>query len=248
MRLRLPWLGLLIAAGPLAAQAPGKWPPDSLLNTKVIPHDTPINQVIGTMRNLASALGVRCHTCHAGEEGTPLAETDFASDKKRTKLVARQMMRMVEEINRRLDTIPERPTPALQVTCRTCHRGISRPVPLATAIVDAASAGGADSGLRTYRALRDRYFSRDAYDFGEQSLNMAAFRLGQSGKFDEAFAVLHLNEGFFPGSSPMSVFKGNIYLMKGDTAAAGEAFREAISRDTTNMEARNRLKDIGQQP
>jgi hypothetical protein len=248
MRRRLLWLGLLTVAGPLAAQAPGKWPPDSLINTKVIPHNTPVNQVIGTMRNFTSALGVRCHNCHAGEEGTPLDQTDFASDKKRAKLVARQMMRMVEEINHRLDTIPERPTPAVQVTCRTCHRGISRPVPLANAIADAASAGGADSGIRIYRALRDRYYSRDSYDFGEQSLNMAAFRLGQGGKFDEAFAVLQLNQEFFPGSSPMAVFKGNIYLMKGDTVAAGESFREAIRRDTTNMEARNRLKDIGQKP
>jgi hypothetical protein len=248
MRLRPLWFGLLVVAGPLAAQAPGKWPPDSLINTKVFPHTTPVNQVIGMMRNFTSALGVRCHTCHAGEEGTPLDQTDFASDKKRPKLVARQMMRMVEEINRRLDTIPERPTPALQVTCRTCHRGITRPVPLATTIADAATAGGADSAERAYRTLRDRYFSRDAYDFGEQSLNMAAFRLAQGGKFDEAFAVLHLNEGFYPGSSPMAVARGNIYLMKGDSVAAGEAFREAIRRDTSNAEARNRLKDLGQRP
>jgi hypothetical protein len=80
------------------------------------------------MRNFTNALGVRCHTCHEGEEGTPLEKTDFASDKKRMKLVARQMMRMVEEINHRLDTIPERPDSTVQVTCRTCHRGSLDPL------------------------------------------------------------------------------------------------------------------------
>jgi Flp pilus assembly protein TadD len=46
----------------------------------------------------------------------------------------------------------------------------------------------------------------------------------------------------FPNSSAMSVFKGNILLMKGDTASAVAAFREAVRRDSTNAEARNRLQ------
>jgi photosynthetic reaction center cytochrome c subunit len=239
---------LVLIALLTTAQAPGKWPPDSLINTKVIPHNTPVTQVIGTMRNFTSMLGVRCHTCHEGEEGTPLEKTDFASDKKRMKLVARQMMRMVEEINHRIDTIPERPDSAVVVTCRTCHRGVSRPEPLYQVMTEAASAGGADSSIRAYQALRQKYWGRDSYDFGEQSLNMAAFRLGQAGKFDDAFALLRLNAGFFPGSSAMSVFQGNIYLMKADTTSAANSFREAIKRDTANGEAKRRLEDIGAKP
>lgn len=238
----------LACATTLAAQAPGKFPPDSLINTKVIPHDTPVMQVVGTMRNFTSDLGVRCHFCHAGEEGQPLSETDFASDKKRTKLVARQMMRMVAEINSRLDTLPDRPTPGLQVTCRTCHRGVSRPVPVSTLMADTATALGADSAIAFYRALRTRYFGRDAYDFGEPPLNAAAFRLGRAGKYDDAFALLTLNEGFFPGSSTMYVVRGNIFLMKGDTTAAVTAFQEAVRRDSTNGEAKGRLRDLGKQP
>ena len=91
-----------------SAQPQGKFPPDSLINTKVIPRSTPVRDVIGTMRNFTSALGVRCQFCHVGQEGQPLAQFDFASDQKRNKLVARQMLRMVAEINARLDTIPER--------------------------------------------------------------------------------------------------------------------------------------------
>jgi hypothetical protein len=248
MRLPLAALGASFIAGALHAQAPGKWPPDSLINTKVIPRNTPVIQVVGMMRDFAGGLGVRCQFCHVGDEGMPLERFDFAVDQKRTKLVARQMMRMVQEINRRLDTIPERPTPAAQVTCATCHRGVSRPVPLNVLLTDIATTAGADSAIRAYRALRQRYYGRDAYDFSEFSLNSAAFRLGRVGKFDEAFTLLRLNEELHPGSSGMYVFRGNVSLMRGDTAAAEAAFREAIRRDSANAEARGRLRAIARNP
>ena len=227
-----------------SAQPPGKFPPDSLINTKVIPHSTPVMEVVGTMRNFTSALGVRCQFCHVGREGQPLGEFDFASDQKRNKLVARQMMRMVAEINQRLDTIPERGKPPVTATCMTCHRGVNRPVPLSELVQDAAVTVNADSAVRAYKALRARYFGRDAYDFSEPSLNIAAFRTARAGKPDEALTLLRYNEELFPNSSAMAVFKGNILLMKGDTAAAETAFREAIRRDSTNMEARGRLQAI----
>ena len=228
-----------------SAQPPGKFPPDSLINTKVIPHSTPVMEVVGTMRNFTSALGVRCQFCHVGREGQPLAEFDFASDQKRNKLVARQMMRMVAEINHRLDTIPDRGKPPVTATCMTCHRGVSRPIPLAALVQDVTVTAGADSAVRAYKALRTRYYGRDAYDFSEPSLNIAAFRTAQAGKPDDALTLLRYNEELFPNSSAMAVFKGNIQLMKRDTAAAEASFREAIRRDSTNQEARGRLKAIG---
>ncbi len=252
MRTLLVSLGLLGGAGALAAQAPGHWPPDSLINTKVFPHATPVMEVVGAMRNITGALGVRCQFCHVGEEGMPLERFDFAKDEKRTKLVARQMMLMVQEINRRLDTLPEHDhmggAPNLQVTCATCHRGVSRPMPLAALLEQTATSAGADSATRLYRALRERYYGRDSYDFGESSLNIAAFRLARASRFDDAFALLRLNEELFPGSSGMYVFRGNISLMRNDTAAAVAAFREAVRRDSTNQEAKGRLRAIGQRP
>ena len=245
MRVLIAPVAMLLAAATLAAQAPRKFPPDSLVNTKVIPHQTPPIQVIGIMRNFATGLGVRCQYCHVGEEGKPLETFDFVTDEKRNKLVARQMMRMVQEINQRLDTIPQRPAAQVQVTCVTCHRGVSRPVPLFDVVHDATVAAGADSAIRLYRSLRDRYYGRDAYDFSESALNIAAFRVGRDKKFDDALALLRLNEELYPNSSGMYVFRGNILLMKGDTTAAASAFREAVRRDTTNAEARGRLRAIG---
>ncbi len=241
-------LALTTGALTAAAQSPRTFPPDSLVNTLVLPHDTPVTQVIGTMRNFSGNLGVRCQFCHEGEEGQPLSSFNFPSDAKRTKLVARQMMRMVADINRRLDSLPGRATPGVMVTCGTCHRGITRPVPLSTLVADVAEASGADSAVATYRTLRQRYYGGDAYDFRELSLNIAAFRLGQASKFDEALRLLGLNAELFPNSSGMEVFRGNIQLMRGDTTAATAAFQEAIRRDPKNAEAIGRLRSVTRQP
>ena len=238
-------IALCAVAENVPAQAPGKWPPDSLVNVHVLPKNMPVINAVGVMRDFTSALGVRCQYCHVGQEGQPLEQFDFISDQKRTKLTARQMMFMVREINRRVDTLPGRTGPAIEVTCMTCHRGLARPAPLSAVLVEAGTAGGADSAVRLYRSLRQRFYGRDAYDFSEPSLNIAAFRLGRASKFAEAFALLTLNEELFPNSSGMYVFRGNIELMRADTNAAATAFREAVRRDSTNAEARGRLRAIG---
>lgn len=250
MRSILVCLGVGMATSTLGAQTtdPGRFPPDSLVNVQVIPRNTPVIEVVGRMRTITASLGVRCQFCHVGEEGMPLAQFDFPSDERRPKQVARQMMRMVQDINARLDTLPGRTEPGLEVTCNTCHRGVSRPVPLSTLVSEAGAAGGPDSALSLYRTLRERHYGRDAYDFGESSLNVAAFRLGRAGNFAAAFAVLDLNEELFPASSGMAVFLGNIHLMRGDTTTAAEAYREALSRDPRNQEARGRLRDIRRAP
>src|SRR5207249_6921800 len=178
-------IAALTAPAALVSQAPGHFPPDSLINVKVIPKNTPVMNVVGMMRNFAGALGVRCQFCHVGQEGQPLGQFDFAKDEKRTKLTARHMMRMVEEINRRLDTLPEheKMTSHVEVTCNTCHRGVSRPMSLEQLIQETAQTAGVDSATRAYRALHDRYYGRAAYDFGEPTLNISAFRLARAGKY-----------------------------------------------------------------
>jgi predicted negative regulator of RcsB-dependent stress response len=117
-------------------------------------------------------------------------------------------------------------------------------VPLSQVLVEAGTAGGADSALRAYAALRARHFGRDAYDFGEPSLNIAAFRLARAGRVDDGLRLLAHNETLFPTSSNLAVFRGNILLMRADTNGAAAAFREAVRRDSTNGEARGRLRDI----
>src|SRR2546423_8938595 len=148
-------------------------------------------QVVGIMRNFASALGVRCQFCHVGQEGQPLASFDFAKDDKRTKLTARQMMRMVEEVNHRLDTLPEheKMTSHVEVTCAPCPRGVNRPMPLEQLMQETATKAGVDSASRAYRALRERHYGRAEHDFGEPKLDVAAVRLPRRGKFNPDIAL-----------------------------------------------------------
>lgn len=247
--MRLLLTAALLASSPalLAAQS-RKFPPDSLVNTQVIPHNTPVRDVIGQMRNFAGDLGVRCQFCHVGVEGQPLDQFDFVKDEKQTKLRARQMMRMVQEINRRLDTLPGHQPSDPVVTCRTCHHGVNLPIPLQNILANADSLAGVDSAMRTYRNLRARYYGSDAYDFGEPTLAFTAMRLARAGRIDNGLALLGLNEEFFPTSAGTSVFRGNILLMRADTNGAALSFREALRRDSTNGEARGRLRAIGRTP
>ncbi len=235
---------LLVPLG-LAAQAPGRFPPESLVNVQVFPRTTPVIQVVGTMRNITGALGVRCQYCHVGEEGMPLERFDFASDERRNKLVARQMMRMVQEINRRVDTIPERRTPPVEVTCTTCHRGVTRPVALVDLLSHAATTAGVDSAARAYRALRQAYFGQAAYDFGESTLNIVAGRLGRARRFDDALVLARLNDEFFPQASSVPFTLGEIHLMRGDTAQAVQQYQAALQRNANDGQARARLRQLG---
>jgi hypothetical protein len=238
----------VLLASPLGAQVAGKFPPDSLVNPKFFARGTPVRQVLDRMRGMSLQLGVRCQYCHLGEEGKPLSTFDFASDEKRTKQTAREMLHLVAEINRRLDTLPQRPANTVEVTCRTCHRGVSRPETLASLVVQSSLSHGPDSAAVLYQRLRDRYFGRDAYDFGEQSLNAAASDLAGTNRYDLAFAAVALNDRQFPASATLAMFRGELELGRSDTTAAAAAFREALRRDPQFEAARRRLTEIKRAP
>ena len=240
------------AASPLAAQ--GRGMPDSLVNTKVFPHDTPVREVVSAMRGFSSALGVRCDYCHAerqgpaqaAEPGAPGGELDFPSDAKPTKRSARLMMLMVRQINDSvLSRIPERTTPNGAVACLTCHRGVARPEPLADIVTQAVASGGVDSATRAYRALRERYYGRAAYDFGEGTLIAAAQSLLQARRADDALGLLALDAEFYPSSAAVVGQMGEAYLLKGDTAAAIARYRQALQLDPNDRFSRMRLRALG---
>jgi len=108
-----------------SAQASSPPPAESswrMKNAKVFPADIPRAQLIATMKGFTQALGVRCSFCHVGTEGQPLSTYDFASDAKPEKEIARAMLRMAGDLNKRvLPAIPG--LEDAKVTCFTCHRG-----------------------------------------------------------------------------------------------------------------------------
>jgi len=235
---------------PLALHAQGRFPPDSATNLRVLDQGTPMRDIINTMRGFAIGLGVRCQYCHLGEEGRPLSTFDFASDERRTKQTARVMLRMVREINgQHLTQIPGRPTPAVEVTCETCHRGVPRPIPLDELLLRTASESGADSAIRAYRQLRTEYYGRASYDFGELTLIGVGLRYARSAAPADGLALLRLNEEFFPRSANTAMAMGELHAASGDTTAAVAAFREAIARDPAAAgQAGRRLRQLGVRP
>ena len=120
----------------VARSAPGaEQIPEHFTNLQVVGKDIPRGALVDIMKQVTSALGVRCEYCHVG--GPDLATIDFPADDRPTKVTARTMMKMLTTINR--DLLKGVGDPAIQpkVTCYTCHRGAARPL-----IAPAGRAGG----------------------------------------------------------------------------------------------------------
>lgn len=103
----------------------------------------PDAQVLPTMRFMSASLGVRCDFCHVSKDG----QLDAASDEKKEKETAREMIKMVRAINR----ANFRGEP--QVSCFTCHAGQpvpqkfpGLPVPIASAAANTQPAETLPSG------------------------------------------------------------------------------------------------------
>jgi hypothetical protein len=99
-------------------------------NLKVL-GDAPADQFTQSMHLIKAALGMDCEECHVAG--------DFASDAKGPKIIARQMMLMVADLNR--SSFNARP----EVTCYTCHHGnrspaSAPPLPLGNASIETAAA------------------------------------------------------------------------------------------------------------
>jgi hypothetical protein len=134
---------------PQGEAGPGhRMPLPKIVNLKVLPKNTPAEEVVKIMKGFAGQLGVECKFCHVTDQTT--RKLNFASDAKPEKIAARQMMGMTHEINSKyLKELPEmrhehgeegdhdehaehaehgeQGEHAARVTCGTCHRGHSHP-------------------------------------------------------------------------------------------------------------------------
>ena len=84
----------------------------------------PDSQLFLVMNFVGDSLGVHCDYCHVKGEKNPQTGEDtwaWEKDDKKTKLVGREMMRMVLDLNH---NVFKREA---AVTCYTCHRGSTRP-------------------------------------------------------------------------------------------------------------------------
>jgi hypothetical protein len=239
----------IVALGLATTTAAAQWPPQRLQNVKVLPQDISIRSLVDTMAGFTRALGVRCTYCHVGSESLPLDTYDFVSDSLPTKVKAREMLRMVTAINgEHLAKLSDRRTPAIVVTCATCHHGLTQPRPLQQVLLTAYDAGGADSVETAYRALRQRYYGAAAYDFGEVPLADVAAAVRARNKLADAIRLYKLNIEVSPRSGFALRQAATAELAAGDTASAIAALQHALELNANDTQAKGALDALKRKP
>jgi hypothetical protein len=254
---RLSFAALTGIAAPalLTAQGRGGEPPKNL---QVLPKDMPRQQVTAIMGTFTAALGVRCEHCHVestapaaappgGGRGGP-AQLDFAADGKPQKAVAREMLKMVADINAKYLPTATNPAAGDRVTCETCHHGLTKPATLRGALAGAVAAKGTDSAVALYRDLRTKYYGAAAYDFSEGALPSAANEVARANQRPAALALLKLNLEYYDKSALTYQTMAQLVLQGGDTAAAIDALKKATTLQPNNPQVRQMLQRLGVNP
>jgi tetratricopeptide (TPR) repeat protein len=233
---------LAAAQQPAPQQQQQQQPPAPPQNLQVLPKETTREQLLQTMQAFTQALGVQCNYCHV-QEGRG-GRNDMASDEKRTKLAARQMMVLAREINEKLPAAVSKPADqATRVTCTTCHRGVPIPKALSDILADTEKEKGVDAAVAQYWELRKNFFGRAAYDFGEQSLVTVATRL-TSDKPDAALKLLEINTQFYPNSSRSYAAMSQAHLKKNEKEQAIKDLERAAALDPQNAGLKRQLDQL----
>ena len=104
----------------------------------------PQSQLIPVMNFFAASMGRRCNYCHVNNQG----QWDYASDAKPEKTAAREMIKLVMDINKTTERLKLDP-----VSCYSCHRGRTSPqsipalpLPLPSPPPNAGGPGGPTPG------------------------------------------------------------------------------------------------------
>ncbi len=249
-RLRLRRILILAAAMPCAAglataaDAQERWTwPERAENLQQLPKDFPGSRLRAVMTGFTRALGVRCSHCHVGEEGAPLSSYDFVSDERREKRTAREMLALLGSVNDHLDKIETKGKP-INMWCHTCHRGRPIPMTLGEELTRVYEAGGVEAALAEYTTLRERFYGRGAYDFGEGSLNQLGYALLQRDDVDGAIAVLARNVERFPDSANVYDSLGEAYMKAGKRDLAIANYEKSLALDPSNDNAAQMLRKL----
>jgi hypothetical protein len=233
-----------VAVGATASRAQDQWKwPDRAENLKILPKDTPPQQLRAIMIGFSRSLGVHCAHCHVGEEGKPLSTYDFKSDKNPKKATARVMLTMVGSITEDLKKI-EPSGERVKVSCVTCHRGVPRPLRLDEELGEVYAKDGLAATVAEYRRLRDRFYGAAAYDFSENSLNILGYRLLEQKNVDDAIAIFRLNVEFFPQSGNAYDSLAEAYMTNGQKEIAAVYYQKAVELDPDNKNALGKLQEL----
>jgi tetratricopeptide (TPR) repeat protein len=211
------FLTLSVVAGSLAAQT------------------RPVD-IMPLMQEIVQGLGVQCEYCHSAPRGSGQPEPK--------KDIARQMIAMTRDLNTRVQTATGKSaTEAAQVKCVTCHHGVPIPKQLSEIVFQTLREKGVAAAVEQYRDLRQRFYGRAAYDFGEDTLIGVAQPLA-SGRADDAIVLLKLNLEFYPQSAKTYAAIGFAYTRKYDDPTAITYYEKAVELDPTNGVNRGQLEQL----
>lgn len=234
---------LTILSPPLACgQQTWSWP-EKPSNLQVLPKDWPGSRLQPVMIGFTRALGVRCSYCHKGEEGKPLSTYDFPSDENPNKNRAREMLKMLESINENLKKIQPSGVQRVNMWCHTCHRGRPRPATLEEELGEQYRMKGVESALDYYAELKQKYFGRGSYDFGEDALNNFGYEVLKNDAAG-AIQVFRLNAAQFPQSGNVWDSLAEAYMKSGNLKKAEEYYEKSLTRDANNQNAKDMLQKL----
>jgi tetratricopeptide (TPR) repeat protein len=246
--LALALASLFAVAATLPAQSSWHWP-EKAKNLQVLPKDCDAEKLQAIMKGFTRSLGVRCTHCHIGREGQPLETYDFVSDQNPNKDRAREMYRMLGSINGHLKKIPPSGDRRVNMWCGTCHQGRPRPMTLGEELAEAYRRSGIQAALARYRELRERFYGRGAYDFGERSLDDFGDELVELGNRNAAIEIFRLNTIQFPESGDAWESLAESCDEAGRKELASIYYRKAVEVDPNNDRALAKLVELeGKKP
>ncbi len=103
---------------------------------------------------------------------------------------------------------------------------------------------GVAAAVTRYRELRERYYGRGGYDFGDGSLNGFGYELLGKKDTDGAIAVFRLNASEFPASGNVWDSLAEAYLAAGNQTLAQIYYRKALEVDPQNANALAKLRKL----
>lgn len=229
----------------IGTEAQGSWQwPEHPKNLQVLPDDMTGQRLRPVMIGFTRALGVRCSFCHVGKEGEPLSTYDFAADTNPNKNRAREMLRMLKDINGHLAKIEPSAPVRVNMWCSTCHRGRHRPTTLEEELRSAYADGGAPAAIAHYNELKQRYFAKGTLDFSGGPLNNFGYELMGKDDIDGAIAILRLNAREFPDSANAWDSLAEAYLKAGRPEQSAIYYRKSLELNPDNDNALAQLKKM----
>jgi len=234
-------MATVVATAPTADAQQWSWP-ERPENLQVLPEDWTGQRLRPVMTGFTRALGVRCSHCHVGEEGQPLSTYDFPSDDNPNKERARTMLRMLGDINETLKTVEPSGPERVNMWCHTCHRGRPRPMALNEELEAVYEVEGIEAALAHYAGLRERFYGRGSYDFGENSLNGFGYAVMGEDDLDGALEVFLLNVKLFPESSNVYDSLAEAYMNRGEKEKAVQYYEKSLEINPRNTNAVQQLE------